>query len=570
MSYVEPNSIVQLFQGINLDNRYMHTIYFASEGAQDTWFTSKVYKTYQQISYVRYTRNQIKIKDDATSLMGCTYLRFKNTRTNSKWFYAFINAVEYINENTALITYEIDVMQTWFIQNGTVLPCMVRREHVSDDTFSTNLESEPIGSDIYDYDNANTNNDATNTSGYFQDYSVVLSTSAEPEYLFDYGLFCGTKTEYYPANSEAQCDFIKGAINTALGGWDKQLQSADIVDLYTFPTDLMEDLYPFALKQIQVKHPSTFKGYTPKNNKLYSYPYSFLYVTTHNGDSAIYRWEYWAGDNVDENVVFGVMSNPLGGGMVECYPRDYNGITENYNEGLTINNFPKNSANVDAYQAWVASGGQTKLQNEAEITALRNSARAISGTTQGVTDIVGGFVDTGVSASAFAESAYPTQQQFNGILNGVNRMASGVSGLMNMSADIQEAQNKIDYQWKDIAYAPNIIKGKNTPQIGVSWRTLEYYFYNGHIRTDEAKRIDDFFSMFGYAVNRIKQPNLNGRQYWNFVQTENCQIAGNMPASSKEAIGRIFDGGITFWHNGDNIGNYRQSVTQDTVNNPIV
>ena len=151
MAYVQPNSVIQLFQGINLDNRYMHTIYFANESAQNSWFTGKVFKTYQGQSYTRYTKNQIKIKDDATSLLNCTYMRFMNDRTVDKWFYAFITSVEYVNENTALVTYEIDVMQTWFIQNGTLLPCYIERQHVLDDTFSTNLEAEPVGSEVYDF-----------------------------------------------------------------------------------------------------------------------------------------------------------------------------------------------------------------------------------------------------------------------------------------------------------------------------------------------------------------------------------------------------------------------------------
>jgi hypothetical protein len=99
---------------------------------------------------------------------------------------------------------------------------------------------------------------------------------------------------------------------------------------------------------------------------------------------------------------------------------------------------------------------------------------------------------------------------------------------------------------------------------------LNYYFYHVHVRDDEVKRIDDFLTVYGYAVNRVKRPNLTGRRYWNFVQTQNCEIGGDMPASSKEAIGRIFDGGITFWHDGSQIGNYQQSVSDGTVNNPIV
>lgn len=56
MTYIQPNSIIQLFQGINLDNRYLHTIYFANEAAQNTWFTSKVYRSYQAQSYTRYAQ----------------------------------------------------------------------------------------------------------------------------------------------------------------------------------------------------------------------------------------------------------------------------------------------------------------------------------------------------------------------------------------------------------------------------------------------------------------------------------------------------------------------------------
>ena len=41
MSYIQPTGVIQLFKGIALDNRYMHTIYFGSEALQDAWFTNK-------------------------------------------------------------------------------------------------------------------------------------------------------------------------------------------------------------------------------------------------------------------------------------------------------------------------------------------------------------------------------------------------------------------------------------------------------------------------------------------------------------------------------------------------
>ena len=196
MAYVQPNSIVQLFRGINLDNRYMHTIYFANESAQNAWFTSKATYTFQQISYTRYTRDTIKLKCDATDIMDCSYMRFKNDRNVDKWYYAFINAVEYINENTAMITYEIDVMQTWFIQNGTLRPCYIERQHVLDDTFSTNLEAEPVGSDVYDF----TEITVSGVSGDFSRYDVVLCTTEEPveSNMLKDGIICGATYDYFP------------------------------------------------------------------------------------------------------------------------------------------------------------------------------------------------------------------------------------------------------------------------------------------------------------------------------------------------------------------------------------
>lgn len=559
MGYIEPSSVIQFFKGINLDNRYLHTIYFANESAQNSWFTGKVNLTIQRHSYQRYGVGQIKVQGDATDFLEYTYMRFKNDRSVDMWFYAFITLVEYVNENTVLITYEIDVMQTWFIQKGSIQPSMVLREHVHDDTFGINLEEEPVGSELYDYT-------FITQSDHFNNYSVILATSTQPTNEFAFGMYCGTDLMACPCDNQMQADGITLLIENALGSWDKTQQKADIIDLYTFPTDFCTDTYPFTnpMYDVQVEHTADFNGYTPKNNKMHGYPYSFIYATTMNGDSAMYKWEYWAGNQIGSNVQFNLIGTPLGGGMVQCYPKDYNGIEENYDESLVIDNFPKNSANVDAYQAWVASGGQTRLNNAQQVTSIRNNAAWAKAGLNAAQAIIEPAMTlrSGKSITPSKGAMMASDIAANWIKAGIN--------LAETKADTMEAQNKIDYEWKDASYRPNVIVGAQTPSLGCSYRTMDFYFYHGHVRNDEAKRIDDFFSMFGYAINRVKIPELHSRQYWNFVQTRNCVISGNMPSSSKSAIARIFDGGITFWHNGDNIGNYRQSVSQDTINNPII
>lgn len=563
MSYVQPNSVIQLFRGINLDNRYMHTIYFASASAQNTWFTSKVAYTYNAQSYTRYTRNQVKLKADATQIMDCTYLRFMNDRTTDMWYYAFINSVEYINENTALVTYEIDVMQTWFIQKGSVRPCMIRREHSLEDGLTANLEPEPIGSDSYQYefiDDCNTIGENVNV---FNNMSVVANTTGRPSNYPDIGgLYSGTKYTHNECNLIGDYSDVTDMLDGLIGSWDVEQRQEEVLNLFTFPTFFCT--HNGAQKTLDAT--PVYANYTPKNKKLMSYPYSYLFCTTQDGDASQYRWEFFKHPYPNE-INFEIYGNMNGGGQIICYPRKYMGVEDNIDVGVTMDDFPKNAFNYDAYQAWVASGGKTKLENAQKILTAKGVNNILSDIGNAANTMVqGGASVEGALSSSNASPANITSSA-SGALNASLQAGARIANTM---LELKEAQNKIDYQWKDVMYKPNETVGKSMSSVAVANRKLNFYFYNAHVIDDEMRRLDDFFSMYGYAVNHVKYPNLTGRQYWNFVQTENCVIAGNMPASSKEAIARIFDGGITFWHNGDNVGNYGISITSGSINNPIV
>ena len=68
--------------------------------------------------------------------------------------------------------------------------------------------------------------------------------------------------------------------------------------------------------------------------------------------------------------------------------------------------------------------------------------------------------------------------------------------------------------------------------------------------------IDDYFNMYGYAVKRVKHPNFSSRPHWNYVKTVGCYLIGDVPADDAKKLCSIYDHGITFWKNGDEIGNY--------------
>lgn len=234
---------------------------------------------------------------------------------------------------------------------------------------------------------------------------------------------------------------------------------------------------------------------------------------------------------------------------------------------MKMSDFPKNPFAYDAYQAWVAAGGKTKLERAEAFTNIRGVTAIASASFGAYSEGLTGLNGLGHNALALGSTRTSIMDDLSGMSRGGSTMVHGAANLVNTALDVAEAKNKIIYAWKDAVYQPNIVVGEATPNLSISKRHLNFYFFNAHVKAEELARLDDFFTCFGYAVNRIKTPNITGRQYWNFVQTDKCEIGGEMPSSSKEAIGRIFDGGITFWHvdseGNVDVGNYRSS-------NPIV
>ena len=85
------------------------------------------------------------------------------------------------------------------------------------------------------------------------------------------------------------------------------------------------------------------------------------------------------------------------------------------------------------------------------------------------------------------------------------------------------------------------------------------FAYAVSITYEFAKRIDDFFSMFGYKVNAVKIPNVTGRTNWNYVKTQGCYIKADIPQEDLNEIKSMFDKGITFWNNPSTFMDYSQS-----------
>lgn len=126
--------------------------------------------------------------------------------------------------------------------------------------------------------------------------------------------------------------------------------------------------------------------------------------------------------------------------------------------------------------------------------------------------------------------------------------------------NIQNAMDSYNARIHDAqATADSIVTGSNDlmRQIALDLNTFVLYVYRP---TDEYKqKLEKIWNMRGYATNTIDYPNLRSKISWNYIQTVKCNIKGkNIDPSDLEKIKRVFDNGITLWHN-KNVGDYSQN-----------
>lgn len=505
-------------QNVPLDNGYKHTIYFDTKEKQEEYFFGKTKFTLTKQSYQRVERGMMKVEIPAESLYNCNYLMFKNTnfgeQPNNRWFYAFITGVEYINNAVSQVTFELDVMQTWFF-DVTLLESFVEREHCESENIGSNIQSEPVSLGEYvisDYDVVDPISDM-----------LVLIMIADEDVgtggnLYE-GIYGGCDIWAYNSDDTVN---ITAKVQSYIQKPDQ------IVSMYMCPKILIPDVptggkhlsYSLTSSGITKRLPSPtaddmkFDGYRPKNLKLYTYPYNFLRIDNASGQSLNLRYEFFD-SRVPVIEITGTFLSPVKLVLRPCSYKglpsytELGGYTSSKSECITLENYPMCSWNVDTFKAWLA-------QNSVPIAI----------------NTLGSVVTSGLS-TMMGEQSDATG-------------ASGISKIFNVLSQTYTASIAADQ------CRGNISNGN----VNVSRGYQQFYMQRCHVSREYAMIIDDFFSVYGYATNKIKVPNRKVRPHWTYTKTIDCNIEGNAPADDVSRICSIYDAGITFWRNGDEVGNY--------------
>ena len=538
------NSNIIICKNIKLEKSYKDVLNY-TESQMLTLCQQNAVATANNYSFIRGERGFIKTSFSYNDALKCNYMAFQNPDYSNKWFFAFIDDVIYDNDGTARIRYTIDEFSTWF-DYWNPEPCFVEREHVTND--AVGLHTLPEGLECGEYVINVTGDVETNLH---TTELICIGVSWLPDNTPFYtpnrvygGVFSGMSYILFKF-TESAAKFVQAYAD--LGKLE------NIINLFMIPISIAEvgyddsgwatgslgnqtginfHLLPNTAGVVTIRNditltsPSTLNGYSPKNNKLFCYPYNCLTITNNVGTQAEYRYE----DFINNTPIFSLVGVPSPSCSVWLFPNNYkksNDVRGGYNWGIPVAKYPMGSWNGDQYTNWMTQNGINILGHRIDAP----TAHAIGGSLQA---LVGGAT-----------------REYGSVFEGFGQMLGAVQEQYRASM------------------IPNTIGGQvNSGDVCYAYNKMSPTYYKMSIKEEYARIIDDWFSRFGYKINRVKLPNQIGRTYWNYVKIgagENIGYSTNtdrsVPAASMEVINNIYRAGVTIWHNHANIGNYSLNNT---------
>lgn len=543
------NSRIIICKNIKLDKEYNNVLSY-NETKMLALCTANAVQQGTNYSFIRSSNNVISVGFSYNDCLKCNYMAFENLDYSNKWFFAFIDSVEYVSDGNSKIHYTIDEFSTWF-DYWNPKTCFVIREHVSNDTIGLHTIPENVETGEYVVQSVQ-NADLGSAH-------VVIASSwnpftEKPGGSVVNGIYNGCDYFLLKENQRNDISYFMGMMSTqskadaVLGlfmipdkltgyasiSWDYMSQPEGNLAYYPYkqlPVSNSDSTNVKNMGSVTVsKNYSTINGYTPKNNKLFTSQFNLLMCSNNCGASALYNYE----DFSSSSCVFNINGVITPGASIRCFPTNYKGITSNQEEGLTGAKYPVCSYNTDMYINWLTQNsvnvsiGNFDFDIKPNDISMATSIGSIAG---GV-----GLLATGGGAMA-----------------GAGAIVSGGIGLANSVASIQQHQ-KIPPQ-----FSGNI----NSGDVMYSMGNCDFTFRKLTIKKEYAQIIDDYFTRLGYKVNTLKVPNQVTRPYFNYVQIANTEDIGystnttrSVPSSSMAVINSIYRRGVTLWHNHDYLGDY--------------
>lgn len=490
--YVKPNSDIYLLRGIPLDNRYEHTLWFGDTKSQHNYFAGKVKHHFTDVTYTG-KDDFVTVNITADNCYDCNYLMYQNKAFGRKWFYAFIKKVEYVSNDVTRIFYEIDIMQTW-LRDYKMGECFVEREHVTNDAIGSNTIPEPISFGEEHYKKTAITGDylLSDKWSIAIGFKKSIGEGGKVSPSIVAGVPCGT--DVYIFNSwDTFKTFFRELSSESVGA---------VAFITTMPRELgvsigggrvtSNDGQPYT-KVIDIPR----SIFTTKPGKY----------TPVNNKCYVYPYNYLEVQSAGETYRYQLEKNK--GAFTFAYDMAFSANPavfvrctsySDQNNGFTFSAYPQLPWSGQIYSQWQIA------KNVNQLNMIKGMTASHSLTT------LGGSLLNSLYNNAITDDTY-------------TRIAPSTNGASG------------DYS-------------------GIVSKRLRPLFARAHLTDNALRSLDNYFTRFGYQVNRLKTPTRHTRPSFNYVKTLGCTITGSLPADDMQRINAIHDRGVTYWSNHSAVGDY--------------
>lgn len=537
---VAPSTLVNLLN-VPLQANQKNQIDFANVAAQTAYFTGRILQSVNSFTYQR-KDNIIRVPFNADSIQSVNYVMYDNVNYKNKWFYAFVDKIEYVNDSCSFLHIKTDVWQTW--QFDLIFKqSFIAREHVSDDTeFKHTLpESVYTGeAKIFNKINATEYNFIARSDNEFEDNFLIAIITADPLTSFPP---LATGTETISGNAKAgyyYCTDINN-LHGVIQAITNDGQADKIIALYPIHKDLVNististtpyqmwqfsDKYQSGNKTIYFSRSNMLSGYSVKNKKCLTYPFNYFVLQNNNGSKATLKIEdFWnVKEGLQDYIVLnfcyccGLPPSIIVSPNSYLYNNDTLFSSQNYDYSIEFNDFPQIAYSYDIFTQYCA----------------RNSAQL-------------------------------EFQKYNYVANAFNPFTASGSKITNVLAnstalfenDLTET-TAFSYlaEMEDKSKQGSSYHGKPSTNMQLYSGSAGIYLLFYSLDHEDLEIVDNYFTMYGYNVSVVKNVDFKSRKNHNYIETKNINVFGNLPQNDLKEIQAIFNKGVTFWHNPSTFGDY--------------
>lgn len=502
---------------------------------------------YEHINIIRRDSDLI-LKGVNEDLTQCNYLMYQNKDISDKWYFAFIDNVQYNSLNSVIISHTIDVWQTYQF-DITYYKNLILRAHVakSSDTVGRWLAPEPINVAPEFERKHNVFNDLSWTPQYvLHSTSVFNNTTKKYEYKgngtgatlsAEYGIFVNNDDDV----QRVVKNYGKLSAAEALKSNDDDEYSNWISDLLTGQT------IDKAVKLISTTSISQLQDHRNELIGLYAIP-----SWVHDGTN-----KYATNDITSKSVSVTLPTSTLACGYA---PRNKKMLSSLCKAYLFYN---ENGFKLPLKPELFTSGSPSFTVKSTELS------------TNGFILQIGSYADytaktnkisyrcenrLGYDANTGLDKVLNTLTSAVGVVNAVGSVASqafagNVGGAVQGAVGAaQQSINMIDALGQ---------RGVNTGASGdimsIAEKRAMPVFADVSPTEAQCRYIDDYLDVYGYAINEIGKIStyMKNRSNWNYIQVANCNIKVSAPNDDVNKLKQMFESGVTIWHK--NFGDYEQT-----------